>query len=372
MRIGLYYGMDLGTGSSGEQMYAEIADQVKHADRDGIDTVWIAETHFAEGSCPSPQILIPALGSMTTSIRIGPLKILSLDHQPVRIAEDFAQIDIELNGRLNFGVWEGNDAEAFRAHNQNMDDRWDRFREELDFIQVAWSNDSFAYQGEYVTFPGNAGLLAQGTKRKWERAPFNPPYKPQWEWGDWVPPYLAVTPKPVQTPHPPVYVYGWRDQSIDFAAAHGNSMIFSHLESLPRIREKVARYTNVLEAAGRASSEVDVALVRDIWVHEDADVARTQAKPVLEAAYQQANKDGSLAEAEGRDFSSEELSYEKLATDRFLIGEPKVVVDQIKMLQAETGINHLICRIPFPGVTHTQVNEFIDCFERYVHPMLMV
>lgn len=370
MRIGIYYGMDLGAGASGEGMYGEIAEQIKLADERGIDTAWIAESHFAEGSCPSPQIMIPALGSITEAIRIGPLKILPLDHQPMRIAEDFGQIDIELNGRLNFGVWEGNDPEAFRAHNQSMKERWGRFQEVLDFILVAWTNDSIAYVGEHVKFPGNAKPPANGAR--WERAPFTPPYKPQWEWGDWVPPHLAVTPKPVQTPHPPVYVYGWRDQAIDFAARHGNSFIFSHLESLPRIREKVARYTRELEAAGRSTTDVDIAIVRDVWVHQDAGAARAQAEPVLERAFRRASEDGSLAEAEGKSFSSAELSYDDLARDRFLIGEPKAVVDQIKTLQAETGINHLICRIPFPGVTNTQVKAFINTFERYVHPMLFV
>jgi alkanesulfonate monooxygenase SsuD/methylene tetrahydromethanopterin reductase-like flavin-dependent oxidoreductase (luciferase family) len=199
-----------------------------------------------------------------------------------------------------------------------------------------------------------------------------PPYRPQWEWGEHVPPHLAVTPKPMQTPRPPVYVYGWRQQSIDFAAKHGHSIILSQLESQSRIGEKVASYRASLEAAGRSPSEVDIAVVRDVWVHEDADTARSQVERVLEGAFRKANEDGSLADAEGRSFSDSDLSYEALAGDRFLIGDPRNVVDQIRTLQADTGINHLICRIPYPGVSTPQVYDFINTFEQYVHPMLHV
>lgn len=370
MRVGIYYGMDLGAGAAGNRMYEEIAQQIRLADKRGIDTAWIGETHSAEGGCPSPQVMIPAIGTVTGAIRIGPLKILPLDRQPMRIAEDFGQIDIELNGRLNFGVWEGNDPEAFRAHSQDMGARWERFQEVLDFILLAWTNDSFAYVGEHVNFPGTAEPPAGGAR--WERAPFMPPYRPQWEWGEHVPPHLAVTPKPMQTPRPPVYVYGWRQQSIDFAAKHGHSIILSQLESQSRIGEKVASYRASLEAAGRSPSEVDIAVVRDVWVHEDADTARSQVERVLEGAFRKANEDGSLADAEGRSFSDSDLSYEALAGDRFLIGDPRDVVDQIRTLQADTGINHLICRIPYPGVSTPQVYDFINTFEQYVHPMLHV
>lgn len=370
MRIGIYYAMDMGVGTSGDRLYEEIAQQVQLADQTGIDTLWIGENHFTEGGCPSPQIMVPALGGVTQAIRIGPLKVLPLDHQPMRIAEDFAQIDVQLNGRLNFGVWEGNDPEAFRAYNQSFEESWERFQDVLDFILVAWTNDSFAYVSKHVKFPGNANPPANG--RRWERAAFTPPFKPQWEWGDWVPAHLGVTPKPIQTPRPPVYIYGWREQAIDFAAHHGHSFIFSPLESLPRLAEKVAHYTRELELAGRSASEVDIAMIRDVWVHQDGAQARSQVARVLERAFRQAYTDGSLGEAEGRTFSPSEITYDNLARDRFLVGEPKEVVDQVKALQAETGLNHLICRIPFPGVTPAQVIEFINTFERYVHPMLMI
>ncbi|MCC6381658.1 MAG: LLM class flavin-dependent oxidoreductase [Dehalococcoidia bacterium] len=370
MRVGIYYGMDLGAGPGPDEgMYLEIAEQVRAADRAGVDTAWIGETHAREGGCPSPQVVLPALGGVTQAIRLGALKVLPLDRQPMRIAEDFAQIDVQLNGRLNFGVWEGSDAEAFSAYGQDFNQRRERFEEVLDFILVAWTNDAIAYVGEHVTFPGNAVKPMDGSR--WERAPFTPPYRPQWEWGDWVPPHLAVTPKPVQTPRPPVYVYGWSDAAIDFAARCGHSFLFSPLESGARLRQKIGRYTRQLVAAGRSPSEVDVAVIRDVWVHEDPATARAQVAPVIEGAFRQAHGDGSLAEAEGRRFAAAEIAYDSLADDRFMVGDAQTVVDALKALQADTGANHVVCRMPFPGVTHAEALDFIGTFERHVHPMLL-
>ena len=369
MRVGIYYGMDLGTGSSGNDMYQEIAEQVRIADERGVDSAWIGESHSIDGGCPSPQIMVPALGGVTEAIRLGPIKILPLDSQPMRISEDFAQIDIQLNGRLNFGSWEGGRPDDFRAYNQDFEQRQERFEEVLDFILLSWTNDAFAYVGDHVKFPGNAQAPANG--KKWERAPFTAPFVPQWDVGEYVPPHLAVTPKPVQTPRPPAYVYGWNEDSIDFAARAGHSFIFSPLESGTRLRKKVGRYVRGLGSAGRSVGEVDVAIIRDVWVNEDSGVARSQAASVLEQAFRQAAADGSLAAAEGRSFSDGDLNFDALAQDRFMIGTPAEVVDSIKTLQADTGLNHIICRMPFPGVSHNQAMDFINAFERYVHPMLL-
>ena len=81
---------------------AELADQL------GFDTFWLAEHHFAPyGICPSPPVLLSAIAQHTRHIRLGPaVCVLPLEH-PIRVAEQYAMVDIISGGRLEMAVGAG-------------------------------------------------------------------------------------------------------------------------------------------------------------------------------------------------------------------------------------------------------------------------
>src|SRR5262249_58766003 len=128
-------------------------EQVELADDLGFDTVLFEEEHFsASSSCASLIGMIGAAASSTQAIRIGPVKALPLDN-PAHVAEDYAILDLQLNGRLIFGVGPGEQEGQFRTFGVPFAERWERFVETLDFVTKAWTNDAFCYGGRYFRFP---------------------------------------------------------------------------------------------------------------------------------------------------------------------------------------------------------------------------
>ena len=158
------------------------------------------ESHFSDGNLTGSVVdLLGALAGSTRFIRLGSAgKALALQH-PARASEDFAVLDLLSNGRAILGAGIGDSEAAFAAFGVPFGERRARFEEALDFIAQAWTSDAFSYGGRFTHFPrktpGNA-------ENPYTHEPYEKPFKLQWRRAGLEPKYLAVTPRPVQIPHP--------------------------------------------------------------------------------------------------------------------------------------------------------------------------
>ncbi len=369
MRIGLLYGMDVPDGCHPADAYQEIMEQIRVADHLGYDSVFFEETHFRDRTlCPSLQIAAGYVATSTHAIRIGTAwKTLPLD-DPIRVAEDFAVIDLMSNGRVILGVAPGARQMEFQKYGKTWDTRWECFEEGVDLLIRAWTADAFAYAGKHYHVPGHA---TGDPKNPFQPEPYTGPFVVPWKrvgkrWE-----HIASTPKPAQIPHPPVWVGGYGMESVDYAARQGMALLLSPLESLARVREKIDRYRKTAQAAGQNVRGQAIAVARDVFVAPTAAEARRSVEGPLAALYQRHVDDGVLAEAEGKKVAANDLRFDRLAEERCLIGTPDGVLDKIKKLQHETQANHLICRINFPGVPHERVLATIRLFASQVGAMLL-
>ena len=107
MRFGVFYVLE-SPDDDYRRAWEEMLEQIEFAEQLGFDSVWLAEHHGSNyGTMPSPQVAAAAVASRTTRMRIGiAVSILPFDN-PVRIAEDYAMVDVISNGRLDFGVGRG-------------------------------------------------------------------------------------------------------------------------------------------------------------------------------------------------------------------------------------------------------------------------
>jgi alkanesulfonate monooxygenase SsuD/methylene tetrahydromethanopterin reductase-like flavin-dependent oxidoreductase (luciferase family) len=148
--------------------------------------------------------------------------------------------------------------------------------------------------------------------------------------------YLSVLPKPIQIPHPPVYLVGEDRRAVEFAARTGNSLLLSRDKAPANL---AAAYWKALEGAGREKHEVDLAIARDVYIETDGQQARQRSK------------------ATGNDA---------------LIGSPEEVFDRIKALQHETGVRHFLCHMQLPGLSADLVNNSLRLFASEVRPRLQM
>ena len=219
MRFGLFSLFDFFQDRQNEvRYYQDTLDLILRSEQLGFDSVWLGEEHFyAFGICPSPQLFLTALARQTTRLRLGTAISLLPFENPLRKAEDFAMLDILSDGRLDFGVGRGIIPKHFEGFGVPPQESQARYEEALAIIRHAWTHDRFSYQGRF-----------------------------------WQVPKLALSPKPVQKPHPPIYRGTLSLESFEAAAAAGdNAFVVPWLSAPhPEIRRRVERYRGLLKEHG--------------------------------------------------------------------------------------------------------------------------
>lgn len=171
-----------------QDLYAEILDQIAWAENNGFDDAWLSEHHFIDdGYLPSMLPVAAAIAARTKRIRI-PLGVLLMPfHNPVRLAEDIAVVDVISDGRFELGVGVGYKLEEFEGFNVPFKERGGRTNESLEIISRLLS-------GETVTFKGRYFELNK----------------------------VKLTPEPVQKPRPPIWVGGFTPPALRRAAKYAD------------------------------------------------------------------------------------------------------------------------------------------------------
>src|SRR5438093_10112182 len=197
-------------------LYADALDQVELADRMGFDVVWEVEHHFLEeySHSSASDVFLGACSQRTQRIRLG-FGILPLPpgyQHPARVAETVATLDLVSDGRVELGTGEtssGAELEGFGVHRDSKREQWE---EALDVVVRMMVEEPFAgVDGRFVRMP-----------------PRN------------------VVPKPLQKPHPPLWVACSRRETIRLAAQRGiGALSFSFVEP-EEAKEWVDEYNAIL------------------------------------------------------------------------------------------------------------------------------
>jgi alkanesulfonate monooxygenase SsuD/methylene tetrahydromethanopterin reductase-like flavin-dependent oxidoreductase (luciferase family) len=196
--------------------YEEHLDAWEALDRLGYDGVGFNEHHCSPyGLMNSPNLMAAAAAQRTKRLKLLIYGNLLPLHEPLRLAEELAMLDCLSNGRLISGFARGIPRE-YQVHNVKLSESRARFEEAYDIITRAWSEEVFSYEGRF------------------------------WSYRD-----VALWPRPVQTPHPPIWVPVIGSQeSIEFAARH-NLPITPGLGRHRGLRDDIIRfYASCLAEAG--------------------------------------------------------------------------------------------------------------------------
>ncbi len=174
VRFGLAY--DFRNPERWERPWAEVfqalLEQIEYVDTLGFDSIWITEHHFVpDGYAPSPVPLLAAIAARTQNVKLGTDILLLPLYHAVKLAEDLATVDLISEGRLMLGIGMGYRDEEFEAFGQTRRERVGRTEEGIDVLRGAWADGPFSYKGQYYKLRD-----------------------------------VDITPKPVQRPHPPLFL----------------------------------------------------------------------------------------------------------------------------------------------------------------------
>ena len=163
--------------------YAEHLDAWEAMEEHGFDGVAFNEHHGTPyGLMNSPNLLAASIAQRTKKLRLLMYGNLLPLHEPLRLAEELAMLDCLSGGRLEAGVARGAPRE-YRIYNRPLSESRARFDEAFEIIKKAWTEESFSYEGKFNSYKD-----------------------------------VAIWPRPVQQPHPPVWVPVMSKDSIEWAA----------------------------------------------------------------------------------------------------------------------------------------------------------
>lgn len=138
-----------------KERYRLATEQIRHAERLGFDSAWIAQHHFHEheGGLPSPLVFLAHVAAHTERIRLGTAIITLPMEDPLRVAEDAAVLDLLADGRLEVGFGSGGTPTSFLPFGLTSERRGEVFAEHLHLIQSAWRGDSLAHPDNHLYPP---------------------------------------------------------------------------------------------------------------------------------------------------------------------------------------------------------------------------
>lgn len=348
MKFGILYNTDYYPEAHGSaaQYYNQILEQAQFEEELGFESVWFGEHHYSGYSFGSPPVIAMAAASRTRRIRLGTgVSLIPLNH-PIRLAEEYAMLDVLSGGRLEYGIGRGFLKYSHQIFGVNEDENHERYHEGTDLIVKAWTaNGPFSYDGKF------------------------------WQLKDY-----TFFPKPLQQPHPPIYASAViTPESAVYAGSRGFHLSTGlFVPARERVREVIELYRKTLREHGFNPAEKEVSGVFQLYCGESQDEARRnggqyalQYFKFFSSLDQRALHTSKAFEQYGggvsRIFAGR--TYEDLENARLLmIGDPQYIIDQIHWAREYYGVNYLIFEVAQGGEPHELVMQSLKRFAEQVMP----
>ena len=313
----------------GPELYAKWLEQVELAEELGFHCVWLTEHHFGRfgGMMPNPQIIMAALAQRTKRIRLGTAVTLLPLHNPLRIAEDIAMLDIMSGGRIDVGVGRGMDWINYAAFGSDKDSAQERLEESISVLRDAWTKEGCSWHGRFFEADGP----------------------------------ITVLPRPVQRPHPPIWMAANRDPNhFHWIAEQGLDLMTIPwtLPSLDLSRELIAGYRQALNSSGHTGKVLGLF---PVYVAESLERARAEVEPHW------VHMRAVAAESRGGQGTPQGTYEQTAAQNRAFFGDPEMCRVLLRKI-ADLELDQLALQFHFGGLPQDRVLESMRLFMTEVAP----
>jgi alkanesulfonate monooxygenase SsuD/methylene tetrahydromethanopterin reductase-like flavin-dependent oxidoreductase (luciferase family) len=350
MKFGTFFFFQLPPGHNAADVIHRELEQMDWTEELGFDQLWITEHHFIEyGLSVDPPAIAAAAAMRTKRVRIGLAAAILPFHNPIRLAEQLALVDIMSKGRLDVGIGRGNRPMEFAGYQIPQTESRERFDEMQQILVNAWTKETFAFDGKHYKIPT-----------------------------------VRVIPKPYQQPHPPLFVVCVGPDTIRQTAKAGipmlNSVLYGPTDPLVGNRDLYRK--SALEA-GYTEAQVTALLAK--WgVSRHVYVAATDAQAFAEARdaeiwYQSSLKRFLIPEriedahpdlqpafrAQAERLAK--VTWDDLVRETLVFGSPDTVTRKMKQME-EIGVGQAMCWMNFGGLAQDKVRRSMELFSREVMP----
>jgi alkanesulfonate monooxygenase SsuD/methylene tetrahydromethanopterin reductase-like flavin-dependent oxidoreductase (luciferase family) len=345
--FGLFFLMQRDEQWSEQAVYDGDVEQMLAAEALGYESVWIAEHHFNDyGLCPAPQVLAAFLAARTRTLRLGMGVSLLPLHHPIDLAEQLAVLDVVSGGRLDVGIGRGGTLQDYQTFRSERTDARVRIEEGIALMRQCWTGAPFDFAGQFHSA---------------ER--------------------LHVRPRPVQRPHPPLFIAANSEDSVLSAARLGLPTLSSFFVPVPELQRRRQVYRETARAAGRAESEIDELErrsggMRVVHVAPTTDEALAATEPPF-MSYQRKMSmlrsdatGGNVPNSFDRTLLRLRSFQEYLSDGWALIGAPSAVRDALQQYLDATGYQRVLLLMALPGIDTKLALRSMRLFAEQVAPAM--
>jgi alkanesulfonate monooxygenase SsuD/methylene tetrahydromethanopterin reductase-like flavin-dependent oxidoreductase (luciferase family) len=347
MKFGIFYEHQLPRNwdeDSEHKLFKQSLDQIELADKLGFDYAWEVEHHFLEeySHSSAPEVFLGAASQRTKNIRLGHGIIQITTNHPARVAEKVATLDLVSDGRVDLGLGEGASVTELHPFNLRFRDKRDVWEDGVRCVLPMFWNHGWEYEGEYFKFP----------KR-------------------------AIVPKPLQKPHPPLWVACSQLDTIRYAAHRGMGSLCFKFADLNSARAWVNAYYNTylrdLEKLCDYQTNPNIAVVSGFMCAETDEEAWRKADgwTFFQFALQLYNKEGPF-EPGSMNFWDRYQEWKQTPagqkrTGSELIGSPDTIRARLAELEA-ANVDQVILLNQAGKNTHEDICSSLQLFAREVMP----
>ena len=343
--FGLFFLMQRDERWSEQAVYESDLEQMLAAEALGYHSVWIAEHHFNDyGLCPAPQVLAAFLAARTRTLRLGMGVSLLPLHHPVDLAEQLAVLDVVSGGRLDVGLGRGGTLQDYQTFRSERADARLRIEEGIALMQRCWTGAPFDFAGQFHSADR-----------------------------------LHVRPRPVQRPHPPLYIAANSEDSVLSAARLGLPTLSSFFVPVPELQRRRRLYRETAQAAGRSNAEIDdlerrSGGMRVVHVAPTTEEALRATEPPFMSYQRKMSKlrsdatGGNVPNSFDRSLLRLRTFPEYLADGWALIGAPADVRDGLQQYLDATGYQKVLLLMALPGIETKPALRSMQLFADAVAP----
>jgi alkanesulfonate monooxygenase SsuD/methylene tetrahydromethanopterin reductase-like flavin-dependent oxidoreductase (luciferase family) len=307
---------------------------VETIERAGYAGYHLAEHHSTPlGMASSPSVFLAAAIARTTRLPLGPLVYVLPLYHPLRLYEEICMLDHLSGGRLTVGVGRGGALLEHQRYGVDPTDAPAMYHEAFAVLMQAFESDALDFDGKFYRYKD-----------------------------------YAVQAKPVQRPHPPIWYGAPNAEAIAWAAPRSINVV--SLGPAARARAISDRYRQEWSALGRDPAALPhIGITRHVVVAEtDAEAQRIAAsayprwRNAMDWIWRRSGAPFTLSEIYPADFAGLEAAGHGVA------GSPATVRGYIEQLQAESGINYVLCQMVFGDMNFIHAAHSIELFAREVMP----
>ena len=322
-----------GQAEQGEDIsrrFQETLAIVRLADRLGFDSI-TKTAHYSAYPFQMLQLvpMLARLAAETSRLRLNAGVLLLPLLSPLHVAEEFATLDVISGGKMILGVGLGYRDVEFKAFGVPRTQRARRFEANLVAVRRLWTEDKVSMKADHFELDDASCL-----------------------------------PKPLQRPHPPIWVGANADRAVERAARLGDCWYIGPGVEIATVERQMELYRRALDAAGKPFP-AELPMRREVFVAKTRAEAIRLCAPYLGAKYKAYHSWGQELPADDSGFDQD---FESLIGDRFLIGSPDEVAEQILAIHRRLGVNHLVMSTEWAGMPESLAIETIDMIAKELFP----